>query len=406
MKSSYTRIVPFCVLFATLSACKGDKSHKTNPDSQLEAVETATTEKFNLAKFIHENPKTARLSASVGPSDAYLFFGEKNRFRIETNLNVDTQGEKGYIFGGPRAISAAYWLDGYVFGRRIGKNADRGFLVDLGATGDLETSILEAHIRFLGEDKYVGKVEGLLDKSFVRDLNFDQTIYPVPLLGLTAEGNIAGELGLVAQMGVKAPNAMSLEFRPKIDVNAGLSASVKLLKFASAEVKGSAEVLNLEIASAANMGFLKEANYSYGNTGVDGGQLKALDGKIEIFANAEVKGVLPGGIDKKLWVAALKTVGIEDTKWDWQHTVWNPDPIIEKDIPQYGNSFMKFVKMPDSLADCKTKVALVSQALDNHAAKLTANSASLSGMDAIMSKNSLAALDEIKAKVALYCKQY
>ena len=391
-------------LASVLAAC--GKANKNKPgSSDLEAVEDKGSEKFNLAKFLRENPKSAAIKPQIAPADAYIFFGSKEKFRVETNLSLNTQGDQSYMFGAPRAVSANYWLEGYVFSKRIG-SGDRGFIIDVGATGDLGAPAMEAYVRFLGADKFRGKVETTVEKTFVRDLNLDTVYYPIPLLGVKVGGNIGGELGLKAIPSVKGPSAMSVTFVPKASVNAGLSGGVEVLKFAEAKVKGSVTLMMLEIAGIADLGVVKEANYAYGHTGVDGGLLESLEGKVEILANATVKGVLPGGIDGKLWEALLGAVGVENTGWEWKHTVWNPKPLIEKDLPSYGNSFMKFSKIPESLADCKSEVALIGTSLDKHMANIKEQNAEAKGIELALVTQSQTYLTEVKTKANEYCKQY
>lgn len=408
MKSVLFQSALYLSALTALLACGGSPKDGGGggTDSDLESVESKGSEKFNLARFLRENPRTTMLKDSIGQGDAYIFFGDKNKFRLETNMSLDTQGEKGFFMGGPRGIAAAYWLDGYVFGKRIGDSSDRGYLVDLGATGELEVVTMEAHIRFLGQDKYKGDLEGVLDQSFMRDLNIEPVYYPIPLLGLKAGGNIGGELGLRAELGIKTPESMSMIFRPKTSLNAGLSGGIELLKFASAKIQGVISILSIDVASTANLGFMKDTGYSYGHTGVDGSELKALDGKVEILAKAGVQGVLPGGIDAKLWEKVLGAIGIEDTSWEWRHTVWNPTPVFERDLPAYGNSFMKFAQVFDDLADCQEKIGLINARLDQHSALVSKHAEELKGMDAVMAKQSVEYLKEIKGEASIACKQY
>ncbi|MCX6127785.1 MAG: hypothetical protein NTX25_01820 [Proteobacteria bacterium] len=176
------------------------------------------------------------------------------------------------------------------------------------------------------------------------------------------------------------------------------------MKFVSAKVQGLVSMIDLNLAGTADLGFLKEANYSYGHTGVDVGELKAMDGLLEVFAKAQLKGVLPGGVDAALWKIARETVGLEKEEYEWQHTIWDPKPVVQKDLSSYGNSFMKFAKMPSGLADCHEKAALISETLDKHAASLEAKNKSLQGIESTATAQSVDYLKEIKLKVSQYCK--
>ncbi len=163
-------------------------------------------------------------------------------------------------------------------------------------------------------------------------------------------------------------------------------------------------LMTIDIASTANLGFLNEANFSYGHTGVDGGELKALDGKITIEAKAAVPGFLPADIDAKLWNYAAKKAGIELPKYEWVHTVWDPIPVDVKDLPAFGNPFMKFTAKPKNQADCSDKVALIKEQLNQHTAALQKNGVPSSGTEAAMNSASLDYLNDIKDKVSTRCE--
>lgn len=402
MKLDLVQVALISTLLTSLAACGGHKKDSGSPNSDLESVDTKGSEKFNMATFIRENPRTQILKNYVSPGDSSLFFGQKDKFYIESNMTLDSQGEKGFIFGGPRAVTAAYWLDGFVFGKKMGGNAPRGFLIDVGATADLATTTLEAHFRFLGQDKFSGQVDGIYENTFVRDLSIEPIFYPVPLLGIRVAGNIGGELGLRTELGVKTPDSINLNFKPKSQINAGLSSSIELIHFLSAKVEGIVNLMSFDLASAADLGYIKAANYLYGHNGVDGGQLQALDGKIEISAKAGVTGILPAGVDARLW----NLLGVDPSQTSWSHTIWDPKPVLTDDLPAYGNSFMKFSSKPKNLSDCEQSVALVTQKLDEHAAMLGEHSKSLEGMDAVLAQQSIKYLAEINDSTQKYCQQF
>jgi hypothetical protein len=226
------------------------------------------------------------------------------------------------------------------------------------------------------------------------------------MLGVRVGGNIGGELGLRTELGVKTDNSIRLLFKPKAKVNAGLSSSIQVLNFASAKVEGIVSIMAFNIAASADLGYIKAADYSYAHSGIDGAELVALDGKVDISAKAEVAGILPAGIDPSLWTLILNSTGINQSKLEWKHTIWDPKPIKISDMPAYGSSFMKFFKKPRGLSDCQASVALVGKTLDEHIALVRENAKILEGVEALLSAQSILNLTEIKDETNKYCAQF
>lgn len=392
-------VLGLSISLSLLAACgKAEKDSQ----SEVQEVEEKASTKFNFARYVRENPKMENLKRLVGPSDAYLSFGERSKFSAETNFIVESTSDKGF-FGGQRSILATYWIDSFVFGRRIG-GKDRGSILDLGAVADLASTTIEAHVRFMGQDKYKGQLGKAFDESFTRDLNLETVYYPVPLLGLKVGGNVGGELGLKAELGFRKDNMMSLLFLPKTAITAGLGGGVTALAFATAKIEGLVRLLELKLAATANLGYMRDRGFSYGHIGIDGGELNAIDGAVKILARASMDGILPGGIDKALWKFILKTAGIEKSEWEWEHTVWDPAPVFETDVPAYTSSFAKMGKEPRDLFDCKAAIAEVDAKLGVHMSQLEAYSTELKDIEADMAKSSLQNLGEIRAKNQEYCK--
>lgn len=380
-----------------LSACGSDKKD----GSELNEVAEKSSTKFNLASYVKENPKMENLKRAVAPDESYLFFGERNKFRAETNFIIESRSDKSF-FDGDRAISASYFIDSYVFDKRIGGNG-RGSILDLGAVADMASSTIEAHVRFMGQDKYKGELGKSLDQTFTRDLNLETVYYPVPMLGLKVGGNVGGELGLKAELGFRNDRMMSLLFQPKTSISAGLGGGVTALAFATAKIEGLVRLLELKLAASANLGYMAERGFSYGHIGVDGGELTAIDGAIKILARAGLDGILPAGIDKALWKFVMKTIGIEKSEWEWEHTVWDPAPISENDVPAYTSSFAKMGKEPKDLSDCRLAVAEVDATLEQHISQLQAYSGDLEDFEVDMIQSSLKNLGEIRTKNQGYC---
>jgi hypothetical protein len=376
-----------------LNACGADKTKNTASELQGLA-DSGETQAFNLARFIRENKNTTALKGFVTRGDANVGFGDKKKFRVETNFTVNADGRTSLPLV-KRNTSANIWLDSFIFNKKIG--SAKGYILDMGANASLDSSQMEAYLRFLGEDKYRGHVSGVYEQAFTRDLNRDAIVYPVPMLGVKLGGNIGGELGLRAQLGVNNAEMITLAIRPRAALHAGVAAGIEVLKFAEARVEGMVKVIDMQIATSASIGYIPASRFTYGNIGVDAATITAADGKVEILAKATVPGFLPGGVDKKLWTKLLSAVGL-NTEWEWRHTVWDPQPGFVKDIPGFGTSFYKFMDK-----DCRSKTGPVRDALNRHRDALNQHKGTVSGLDALVDQTSMDHLNGISDKVAKTC---
>ena len=378
-----------------LSAC-GQGDSKNTQSSELQGVaDSGETQAFNMAKFIRENKNTSALKGFVSRGDANLGFGDKKKFRVETNFVVTVDG-KTSIPVPKRNTSANYWLDSYIFDSKIGK--ERGYILDMGANASLGSRAMEAYVRFLGEDKYRGKVSSVYEQTFTRDLNAEAVAYPVPSLGVKLGGKIGGELGLRAELGVNNAEMLTMSIRPRASLHAAIAAGIEVLKFAEAKVEGTVKIIDIQIATSASLGYIGSQRFTYGNIGVDAGAITAADGKVELIAKTSIPGFLPGGVDKKLWGKLLGAIGIK-TEWEWKHTIWDPTPGFVKNIPGFGTSFFKFLDK-----DCRSKVGAVRRTLSAHRDALNAHKGRVSGLDAMVDQTSMDHINGISDKVSQSCK--
>lgn len=378
-----------------LGACGQGDSQAPEASALQGVADSGETQSFNMAKFIRENKSTAALKGYVSNGDANVGFGDKKKFRVETNFVVTAEGKTSLPVG-KRNASASYWLDSYIFNKKIGK--DRGYILDMGAHASLDSKGMEAYVRFLGTDKYRGHISGVYDQTFARDLNAEAVAYPVPLLGVKLGGKIGGELGLRAELGINSADMITLAIRPRAALQAAAAAGIEVLKFAEAKVQGSVKIIEIQIATSASLGYIAASRFTYGNIGVDAGAITAADGKVELIAKAGVPGFLPGGVDKKLWSKLLGAIGVK-SEWEWKHTIWDPKPGFVKEIPGFGTSFFKFLDK-----NCKPKVNAVRNTLNRHRDALNKHKGKVSGLDAKVDKTSMDHLSGISDKVAKTCK--
>lgn len=370
----------------------------------LNEGDEAGNQTFNLAKFatLNEHLKTS-LGKHSEAGHSYLAFGQTNLFRAEMNLTVQTFGDKSDA-ASERKIAAGYWLDGYAFGKKMGDKSGRGYILDVGALAHMDTLKGEAVVRFGGKELYRAETREASDeKTFTRDFNYGTTYYPVPMLGVKVSGTIGGEIGYSAHLGVRRDNALGLNFAPRGIVNAGLTGGVQALQFASAEAIGSTMVADLKIGSSANLGLIPSSHLAYGNIGIEGGEFKALDGKVEILAKAGLGNIIPEGVGRDLWTKILDTVGLAKN-YQWRHTVWDPELVLVKKIPRMGTQFAAFYIKPQTSADCKTAQTKAHQKVDEHVDTLAKFRDSSDGMLRLSTEAALSSFISIKGRIAFMCK--
>ncbi|RYZ57397.1 MAG: hypothetical protein EOP07_09970 [Proteobacteria bacterium] len=350
---------------------------------------------FNFAHLVTVQPALAKLLPYVGPGEAYLYFGEKDKFRVETNLTVDANG--GLTDTGSRYISSDYYLDGYIFGRQL----TDGALIDMQARANFNSMKLTGYVRFLGDDKYNGEIKVGIDKTFIRDLEYDKTIYGVPMLGVNVNATLGGELGMRAAPGLRADQAISASFEPSIKLQGAATISLKALKFLSASAEGTVEILDLKLSSGAALGVIPSSNFVYANMGMDGATISALDGKIDLYASAaDIGGALslPSGVSNLLW----SLVGIKPSSLTWKHTLWDPEPAYVTTLKRFGNSFITFYKAPTA-ATCGGVITAVQENLKGRLAALEAEQTDDEYLSIIVSSNILG-MNEVIGKASTYCK--
>jgi hypothetical protein len=404
MKSYRTAILLIAAGLLPLSCGKAQTQSPSEVASQSSVKDVQATtlrsfrkasQLFNFAHLVTLEPALAKLLPFVGPGEAYLYFGEKDKFRVETNLTVDANG--GITDTGSRYISSDYYLDGYIFGRQL----TDGALIDMQARANFNTMKLTGYVRFLGDDKYNGEIKVGIDKTFIRDLEYDKTIYGVPMLGVNVNATLGGELGMRAAPGLRADQAISASFEPSIKLQGAATISLKALKFLSASAEGTVEILDLKLSSGAALGLIPSSNFVYANMGIDGATISALDGKIDLYASAaDIGGALslPSGVNSLLW----SLVGIKPSSLTWKHTLWDPEAAYVTTLKRYGNSFVSFYKEPAASA-CPAMIAAVQDNLKGRLSALESEQTDDEYLSVIVSSNILG-MNEVIGKVSSYCK--
>lgn len=414
MKMFATHMVSLSALAFALTACGNGDQVRENSETQgvdkkggwvLNQGDGAGNQAFNFAKFAKEN---GSLKGNLGKysesGNTYLGFGEKKKFRAEMNMTVQTFGDKSDATK-ERRIAAGYWLDTFVFDKKIGGTNNRGMTLDLGALAHMDTLKADVVVRFVGKDLYKGETkEAAYENNFVRDFNYETVIYPVPMIGIRVGGKVGGELGMRVQAGVRRDNAIGLSFVPRAGVNGGISGGVVLLSFASAEAIGTAKLASVRVGSSANLGLIPSGHLAYGNIGIDGGEFKALEGKVELLAKAGLGNVLPSGVGKKIWNWVLGAVGIPKD-YEWRHTIYeSKNPLFVKKIPRLGTQFAAFYSKPKNNDECKKAQTNANNKVKEHIDTLTKFRDGSKDMVRLSTEAALASFGPIKDQISKLCK--
>lgn len=400
------------LLTFVLAACGAGDATREN--SELAGVDqkggwvmntgdSAGSQNFNLAKFAKEsNSLKKNLGRYSESGNTYLGLGDKNKFRAEMNMTVQNMGQASNA-ADKRKIAAGYWLDTYVFSQKIGGTNNRGLTLDLGAIGHMDTLKADVVVRFVGQDLYKGETrEAAYENSFMRDFNYEAVVYPMPMIGLKVGGSVGGELGMRVSAGVRRDNAIGLNFVPRTSISGGITGGIVLLSFASAEAKGTAQLADLKIGSSANLGMIPTGYLSYGNVGIDGGDFKALDGKIDILAKAGLGNVLPAGVGKNVWKWIADKVGVK-MDYEWSHTLWDPKSLYIAKIPRLGNQFISFSSKPRSKEECITARESAKHKVNEHVETLSKFRDSSEGMTRVSAEAALESFNGIRTSLAKLC---
>lgn len=349
---------------------------------------------FNLARYVRENPKAADLQQYVGPGDAYLFFGDKSKFRLETNLTIDAQGG-GILESAGSYARGNYFLDGYVFNKQI---AD-GHILDLGAEANFGSSQMTAYVRVLGEEKYHGSIKTVYDQTFVRDIPFEHTVYGVPMLGVKVTGNVGGELGLHAAPHLRIDKALGVNFTPRLALHGEAAVTAEALMFLTAEARGTVKILQAEFVSSANLGLIPAEKFIYGNVGIDATNISALDGKIELYARTGAGSQVPEGVNGSLWQIVGSLIGNRE----WRHTLWDPEALFTKTFGYYGRSFATFVSPPASEEACLASQKNLLATLSSRLFQLSMKRETSSGLEAQALAAAEISMGDVRAKTQAIC---
>ncbi len=298
---------------------------------------------FNLADFVKTNEYTQDLAPYSKSGD--LIFGDLQKIGIRTNAKVETSGVSKLTPGSARNIKGEYYLNGSIFptfltldkltdDQKKAMEKDKEFnIIDIEAKAGFDVEGVEGHVRLFKDDKYKFEKKAVVEQSFTRDLTLP---YPV-MVGLEADASIGGEIGFRAEALVRQDDAISLRFQPKIGINSSVSLSANALKIVSAGVEGVLTLMETTVATSASMGYLPDQDFTYGDIGMDTAEIKALDGKVSVFAKAGLESLLPKDFEK-IWKKISDATGIK-LGYKWQHTVWDPEPLYVGKVPARGITF-------------------------------------------------------------------
>ncbi|MBC7659303.1 MAG: hypothetical protein H7249_06300 [Chitinophagaceae bacterium] len=403
MKSYFPQSV---AVLSTMIACgtakppRSEVKATTNPsaDSVNASFASTPSELFGLASTIQNSDRFETFKPYVGPGAAYLFFGEADKFRVETNLSIEARGGSGIVMGGDRYIRAAYFLDAYAFGRLLAK----GQAVDIEAKADLNTSKLTLNVRALGNSLYYNEVNAAYDQSFIRDLVYksdtplDSLGIPIPGLGVIITGKIGGEIGLKAAPGLRADGAVSANFEPNVILHGSVAGGLSAFKFATVEAQGSAMLMNFRVSGSSDLGYSPFNNFIYGDAGFNGGSITALDGKLELIAKEDISAALPAGVSPLLW----NLMGTTPEAKTWSHTLWDPAILYAAQVPARGTSFIKYINTP---ADCETSVASTKANLKSRLGKLEGQKPAAKGQEAVVLSSDIVSLGRVLSQLETYC---
>ncbi|MBC7659302.1 MAG: hypothetical protein H7249_06295 [Chitinophagaceae bacterium] len=347
---------------------------------------------FNFAHLVTVQPALAKLVPYVGPGEAYLFFGDKDKFRVETNLTVDANG--GLTATGSRYIRSDYYLDGYIFGRQLANSS----LIDMQAKADFNAMKVTGYVRFLGDDKYNGEVKVGIDKTFIRDISYDKVIYGMPMLGVSVSATLGGELGMRAAPGLRADLALTASFEPRVQLSGTGVINLTALQFLSARAEGQIEILNMKLSTTAALGTVPASKFVYANMSMDGATIKALDGRIDLYAEAGGSG-LPKGVSSLLW----SLVGLGGTN-EWHHTLWDPAPAYLATADRFGKTVIGFWQKPGVGIACITLSSGLKSELSGRLGALEKEDVE-NGDEylALIVKSNIAGLNEVMKLVDGYC---
>ena len=412
MKMFAKSLISLTMLVVGLTACGRGEPETQNSEAfgvddkggwVLNNGDQAGNQAFNFAKFATENPSIKDTLGQLSQAgNSYLGFGERDKFRAEMNLTVQTFGDRSDATS-RRKIAAGYWLDTFVFNERIGGGNNRGMTLDLGTLAHMDTLKADVVVRFVGNDLYKGETgEAAYENSFMRDFNYEKVFYPVPMMGVKVAGVVGGELGMRVQAGVRRDNALGLSFVPRATVNAGLTGGMVLSNFASAEAVGTSKLADLKLGTSAHLGLIPSGQLAYGSIGVDGGEFRALDGKIELFAKAGLGNVLPAGVGRNIWQWVLGKLDIKEN-WEWRHTVFDPKLIYVAKIPRYGNQFAAFYAKPKDLGACQLAQANASRQVNEHVEVLSKYRDDVEGMARVSTEAALESFQVIRGQVLALC---
>ncbi|RYZ84509.1 MAG: hypothetical protein EOP04_17850 [Proteobacteria bacterium] len=360
----------------TLGACgKADSTQSSEVKGDGSSKDKKSV--FNLAEYLQTSPYSEELKSYVNTGD--VIFGDMNKLGIRSNVKVETSGETSLTPNGKRNITSMFYLNGAIYPRgvklpdgtvasRIGIKLANGTLiknnfidnggdpttlsdeevedleyqiVDIQAKAGFDVQGIEGHFRFLGKDVYKPQsLKAVYEFSETREVSVGYPIFP----GGVVKASIGGELGFKAEAVVRKDDAISLHFQPKMSIQSSAQTKIKALVVAGG-IKGVLTLLETAVNTSASISYLPKQDFAYGDISMDSAEIKALDGKVFLFASIGLDTLfenflgdyLPVG-SKEIWKKVSGFFGVKLEK-EWKHTIWDPEPVFTRKIPARGVFF-------------------------------------------------------------------
>jgi hypothetical protein len=352
-----------------LGACGSPKGNSSSDlmGKKSQEKDDGVKSVFNFAEFAMGSQYAEQIKDYVKDGD--VVFGDMQKIGVRTNLKVETTGKTRLTSSGASNISARYFVNGaiypdgvklsngtvvtsdeihlpggdvikYPFGKA--KSDKEYSVIDIEAKAGIDIRGIEGHVRILGDDKYNFSNKLIIEQQFTR--TFLAINYPVVYM-INAKAKIGGELNLRAEIVPREDKAIGIRFTPKVSINSTAGIEANPVGFA-AGVKGIVTLLETFIVTSASVAYNSAADFSYGDISMDTGEIKALDGKVKIYAEAGLAKLFPDAVNVVFKEVldhvpfGKKILGfINDWTITWEHTIWDPKPLFTDEIPSRGVIF-------------------------------------------------------------------
>ncbi|MBC7659487.1 MAG: hypothetical protein H7249_07235 [Chitinophagaceae bacterium] len=390
-------VVVGAVTFPLLTACGapgGKATSSLKDDANKDAAkknELKNESLFNLADYL----KTSEYSPELKPylRDNDLIFGDQDKISIRTNVKIEKTNITSLQPNG-RNLKAEYFMNASVYPHGVkfpngavitrqkivlpkskffpdGKTEINRFvdqddvdevkiksnaeseIIDLYARAGYDINGTEVGLRLFSTDVYKNTQKAEFSDSFTRSVTIS---YPL-MYGVVASANVGGEIGFTASAQERADKAITLVFIPKFAINSGVKLGAQIL-ISELGTEGTVTLLETSLITSAAVKYIPEYDFAYGDISMDSAHLKAVDGKVTVYAKVGIEPLLPE-IFQDVWHKISN--GTLDKKWE--HTVWDPKPVYTGSIPARGVFFTSNISKKTS-EECTALRNRVYEALD------------------------------------------